>query len=286
MRISYCLMLIALFLGMARTAEAADTFRWKVGAAEVILLSEGQSEGKASLLIGADEKTLKDYAPDGTFKMAMNAFLVRTPDMTVLVDTGLGRKLFTNLESVGVSPDEVDAVLITHMHGDHIGGLIRDGKTAFPRAKMYLAARERDYWAGGTKDSFDKAKDVLRVYKQATVTFTPKGINKGDTKVLPGIKAIAAFGHTPGHTLFLVESGTERLLIWGDLAHAMAVQMPNPGVSITYDVDPAAAAAARAEILKYAASENIPVAGMHIPYPAIGRIKKLEPGGYSFEPVE
>jgi glyoxylase-like metal-dependent hydrolase (beta-lactamase superfamily II) len=115
---------------------------------------------------------------------------------------------------------------------------------------------------------------------------TPGTLENGGAEVIKGIYAIAAYGHTPGHTMFMVESDGEKLLIWGDLAHAMAIQMPRPGISMTYDADPVAAAKVRIAVLDYVAENEIPVAGMHVAYPGIGRVSKdpENSGGYKFIP--
>ena len=108
----------------------------------------------------------------------------------------------------------------------------------------------------------------------------------GAESIMRGIYAVEAYGHTPGHTMFLLNSGGERLLIWGDLTHAMAVQIPRPAVTVTFDVDTAAAAATREKVLKFVSENEIPVAGMHIAYPGIGDIvlDPENPGGYEFMP--
>jgi glyoxylase-like metal-dependent hydrolase (beta-lactamase superfamily II) len=275
-------------------AELPNTCTVKVGAFEVSLLSEGQSDGSGANLIGADEATMKKYAPGGTYPTAVNAFLLRAPDRFVLVDAGFGRELFTNLKKLGADPEQIDAVLLTHMHGDHIGGLLVDDKTAFPKAKVYLARQERDYWASeeimntfpeDRRGGFQNAQKVLASYGDAVQTFEPGELGATSELLLPGIGAVAAFGHTPGHTLYMVESEGAKLLIWGDLTHAMAVQMPEPGVAMTYDVDPQMAVVSRLAVLKYVADEKIPVAGMHVPYPGIGTVAAASAEGYTFTPA-
>jgi glyoxylase-like metal-dependent hydrolase (beta-lactamase superfamily II) len=274
-------------------AELPNTYTTRVGAFEVSLLSEGQSGGSGSNLIGASEATMKKYAPDGTYPTAVNAFLVRTPNQVVLVDAGFGRELFTNLKKLGVEPEQISVVLLTHMHGDHIGGLLVDGKAAFPKAKVYLARQERDYWTSeeimnalpqDRQGGFKNAQKALAAYGDAVQTFEPGALGGSSELLLPGIEAIAAFGHTPGHTLYRLESEGAKLLIWGDLTHAMALQMPEPPVAMTYDVDPQMAVASRLAVLKYVADEKIPVAGMHVPYPGMGTVAPAAEG-YAFTPA-
>jgi glyoxylase-like metal-dependent hydrolase (beta-lactamase superfamily II) len=116
-------------------------------------------------------------------------------------------------------------------------------------------------------------------------TFRPGELGATIADLLPGIKAIAAFGHTPGHTAFMLESEGKKLLIWGDLMHAQLIQFPVPDQSVSYDTDPVAAAAIRRRILAYAALNNIPIAGMHLVYPAIGTVT-AEGSGYRFTAAE
>jgi glyoxylase-like metal-dependent hydrolase (beta-lactamase superfamily II) len=114
-------------------------------------------------------------------------------------------------------------------------------------------------------------------------TFDPAPLASA-AELLPGIKAAAAFGHTPGHTVFLVEGGGEGLIIWGDLMHVQGIQFPLPDIAVTYDSDPAAAVTVRKEILNYAAERGIPIGGMHLQYPAVGRVEKAG-GGFRFIPA-
>lgn len=282
--ITVCCLLMA---GSIIAQEAKNVFTYKVGLFEISLLAESQGQGNKGILIGATEEMMKECAPDGTFPNAMNAFLVKTPDMNVLVDAGLGRKLFDNLESVGVSADKVDVVLITHMHGDHIGGMMKDGEVMFPNAKVYISQPEHDYWMGLEGDRSRQAKNVIAAYKNQLTLFQPNELEKASKELIPGVTSYGAYGHTPGHVMFLVESDREKMLIWGDLTHAMALQMPYPQVSVTYDVDPEMAMESRKKVLEYAEKNKLPIAGMHIAFPSMGTVTKNVAGsGYRFNPFK
>jgi glyoxylase-like metal-dependent hydrolase (beta-lactamase superfamily II) len=256
-------------------------FTYKVGDYEVVTLVETTGPGRPQILIGADDALQRRYL-EPAFRSETNTFLIRGKGRIVLVDTGFGGAVFESMKKLGVNPGDVDAVLLTHMHGDHIGGLAKDGKALFPRALVYLAEQERDYW---TKVNVNAgAVAALAPYGNKVKTFKPGELGAAAAELLPGITAIAAFGHTPGHTAFLVVSGNARLLIWGDVMHVQAIQFPRPDISVTYDTDPVQAAAVRKKILDYVVKNAIPIAGMHLLYPAVGTVRAAE-GGFSFEPA-
>ncbi|MDR0294807.1 MAG: MBL fold metallo-hydrolase, partial [Prevotellaceae bacterium] len=213
-------------------AFAQDIFTYKIGDCEVSMLSEVQQKINPNLLIGATPEMLQECAPDGTIPNAMVAYLIRTPEQVVLVDAGLGTNLFDNLFSLGIKPEQVDAILITHMHFDHIGGLLQDGKLMFPNADLYISESEYKYWENEKSQGGERARQVLKAYKGQRQLFHPNQLDSITTFLLPNIQAIAAYGHTPGHTLYLLSSGEEKMLFWGDLTHAMAIQMPYPQVAL------------------------------------------------------
>jgi glyoxylase-like metal-dependent hydrolase (beta-lactamase superfamily II) len=273
---------LALVLWASGELFAAErgVYSASVGDFKVHMLSEAQRDSGLDILIGASPEDIAKFIPSGSYPSAVAAYLVETPNGAVLIDTGFGRELESNLKSLGFSPSDISTVLITHSHGDHIGGLVKeDGAAAFPNAEVFIAKLDYDWSA--------QVREYLEKYDRFT-TIDPGTLEAGGKEVAGGISAIMAYGHTPGHTMFMVESGNERMLIWGDLAHAMAIQMPRPGVSVTYDSDPAAAAAVRKSVLEYAASNKIPVAGMHVAYPGIGSVAADpgNPGGYVFTPAK
>jgi glyoxylase-like metal-dependent hydrolase (beta-lactamase superfamily II) len=273
-----------MFAYKSSAQEADKVASFKIGDALVSVLSEGQHNNNTANLIGTTSEMLKKYVPDGTYPAAVNAFLVRAGNRTILIDAGFGRNLFDNLQSLGTPAEKIDIILLTHMHGDHIGGLLRDGKVMFPNVELYIPQPEHDYWMGNTEKG-RQAQSVIAAYKDRLHLFTPSGTAVDAKEIIPGVKAVAAYGHTPGHTGYLFESGDSRIFIWGDLTHAMAVQMPHPEVAITYDVNPEQAVASRKKLLDYVAKNKITIAGMHIAFPAVGNIK-VDGKGYIFTPLQ
>jgi glyoxylase-like metal-dependent hydrolase (beta-lactamase superfamily II) len=276
--------LYGIMLGAVTVNGFADdaVFKYQVGRIEVFMLVENRGQGNSGILIG-DATAIARYIPGGTYPSEVNTFLIKTPDQIVVVDTGFGGAIFESMRALGISSADVDAVLLTHLHGDHIGGLQREGRALFPRARLYLAKQERDYWTRENHNS--GALSALAPYVSRTEVFFPGQLGVTSRELIPGVTAIASFGHTPGHTMFLLESEGRKLLIWGDLMHAQNIQFPQPDVSVTYDTDPAAAAAIRKQVLEYATRNRIPIAGMHLVYPAVGTVQ-AEGSGYRLIPAE
>lgn len=191
---------------------------------------------------------------------SMSCMLLGVDDEKILVDAGLGAPfsmLMQTLKIQGVTPDNLKLIYITHMHADHIGGLLKEGKAVFPNAEIYINRVEVEAWKAMDAAKNAQQMQVLEAYKDHLHLF-----EAGD--VLPGdVKSIAAYGHTPGHTIFQ----KDELLIIGDLIHGAALQLKHPEYCPFFDMDPEAATEARIRILKYARENNLKMYGMHIPAP-------------------
>ncbi|GAB6010920.1 MBL fold metallo-hydrolase [Viscerimonas tarda] len=274
-----CLFIMIMFVGSIAAQEGQSVITFELGNFKISALSEGGGEGNSKLLVGATEEMLQKYLPKGAFPLETVVYLIQTPDKNILVDTGHGRKLFDNLESLRVKPEQIDIVLLTHMHGDHIGGLLRNGQLAFPNAELYIAQAEHDYWMSSPRGK--QAQDVIAAYKNQLHLFVPDELGGKTTSFLPNIQAIATYGHTPGHTSYLVESADAKLLIWGDITHASPIQFPQPEVALSFDTDSKQAIQTRKKLLEYVSENKIPVGGMHIVFPSIGHVS-AEQGGYKF----
>jgi glyoxylase-like metal-dependent hydrolase (beta-lactamase superfamily II) len=275
------MMALAMKGAVAQESETAITYA--AGDFRVSTLSEGGRAGQSSLLKGATPEMLQKYLPDGTFPLEVQAFFVRTPDRNILIDAGYGTNLFKNLQSIGIAENQVDVILLTHLHGDHIGGLLRDEKGAFPNAEVYLSQEEYDYWM--KQERGDAARKMLAAYRDKLHLFVPSPIGEESSELFTGIQAVEAYGHTPGHTAFLIRSGASKWLIWGDVTHAMPIQMPCPEVALSFDSSPEQAIQTRKAIFEYAIKHNITVGGMHIPFPAVGNVTAGKEEGYAFTPL-
>lgn len=226
-------------------------------------------------------------------RVTINAFLLHMPDKLVLVDAGCGGamgptvgRLAGNLAVMGVAPGDVDAIVATHLHPDHVGGLLDDsGRAVFPNAELIVHAAEPRFWNDDT--NFAAASEQDRQFVElARATMRAYGNRMreiADGEVLPGISAVPEPGHTPGHTGWLIASGGDSLLIWGDVVHMPGVQFARPEIGVGFDVDGAQAIASRRRIFDMAATDRLCVSGMHLDFPAFGHVAR-EGAGYRFVP--
>ena len=242
-----------------------------VGEFEVNLIAEGIRRGNPPRFVNADERVIKQYIPDGTVDSEVNMFALKTKEGVVIIDTGYGAGLAEGLKSLGIDAKDVAAVLLTHTHGDHVGGLLKDGKAVFVNAALYLSAKELEFWNKGRGGEFTKAYGKV-------ITFEPSELGTQGKPLFTGITPFAAYGHTPGHSVYLLESGGQRLLIAGDLINVGEVQFPRPDIATAYDSDAVAAAASRKRVLEYAAKNGIQFSGMHLVFPAFGTVSQSGAG--------
>ncbi|MDR3011884.1 MAG: MBL fold metallo-hydrolase [Chitinispirillales bacterium] len=212
------------------------------------------------------------YMPGGKAPAAVHVFLVRTGGKTYLIDAGFGNAV----KDGTIDPSKIEAVLITHEHGDHVGGLLREDGTANFNAPVFIAKKERDYWNDPATPNSELQKNIAGVYGNRYRTFS-----FGDT-LAPGIVAVDASGHTPGHTAFLIGAGSTKVLIAGDFLHAAALQFPNPNESARFDINKGAAAARRRQLMEMAEANGWLIAGIHIPAPGYGRVRSNGRGGFEF----
>ena len=266
-------------------------FRTNVGALEVTALGDGVGslpigvlQGDASFITGL---LGEDGIAGANFPATVNAYLVKSGGKFILVDTGSGGNwglpelghVVTNLRAAGVRPDQVDLVLIPHLHADHVGGLVTaSGAAVFPKAVVRVAQADSDFWlsekiaAGAPAE----ARDFFKVARKSAAPYLKSGhwqpFKPGET-VAPGVEALAMPGHTPGHTGFQFSSNGQQLLVWGDVVHAVQVQMIHPEVAMAFDSDQATAVTDRKRLFAALASGNALVAGAHLPFPGLGRVK-------------
>jgi glyoxylase-like metal-dependent hydrolase (beta-lactamase superfamily II) len=283
--------------------QAPGFYRHKLGGFEVTVVSDGKLTLEHGLFTGdagGTEKLLKDghVLDKNAIPTPLNVWLINTGDKLILVDTGGGAsfaptvgRLPKNLAAAGVDPAAIDAVIISHMHPDHIPGLIAaDGRMLFPNATVHVHGDEYAFWMsdemrGKTPEQFrvffDMARSSIKPYMDAGKV----QMCKDGTQFAPGITAAALPGHTPGHTMVRVSSGGDDLLIFGDIVHCAALQFADPERSVAFDTDPPLALANRKKVLDMVTTDRLLFTGGHLPFPALGHATRAPGSGYAFVPL-
>ncbi|MEO0913589.1 MAG: MBL fold metallo-hydrolase [Pseudomonadota bacterium] len=265
-------------------ASSATYNRFTLGAMEVTTLLAGSRtvEHKQDIFgmnVSEEEFAAASEAafiPTDKVQFFFNPTIVNTGSELVLFDTGLSPASITGpLEAAGYSADQVDTVVISHMHGDHIGGMMDEGKATFANARYVTASAEFDHWNGADNDNF-KAK-VAPMAEQ--FTFLEDG-----GSVTSGITAMMAAGHTPGHTTYMIESEGQQVLITADLANHYVWSVAYPDWEVKFDMDKAAAAASRRKVLGMLAADKVPFIGYHMPFPGMGYIEPRD-NGFRYVPA-
>lgn len=288
--------------GPTQGGQAPGWYRMPLGAFEVTALSDGTValpwdkllNGSAARIAAAMRQQYVKGSPQET---SVNGYLVNTGSKLVLIDAGaaglfgptLGR-LAKNLEAAGYKPEQVDEIYVTHLHGDHVGGVAADGKPVFPNATVRLHAKEAAFWLDAAnkakapeamRDAFDGAMISMKPYLDAGRMKTFDGTA---VELVPGIRALSAQGHTPGHTVYEVTSNGATMVVWGDLMHVAWVQFANPDIPVQFDSDQRAAVAQRKKAYADAARRGYYAAVAHVSFPGIGQLR-ADGKGYRWLPA-
>ncbi|MCV6586760.1 MAG: MBL fold metallo-hydrolase [Marinibacterium sp.] len=207
--------------------------------------------------------------------------LVDTGSELVLFDTGLGQGgIQTALAQAGVTPDQIDVVVLTHMHPDHIGGMTTGDAPTFPNARYVTAAAEYDFWAA--MEAGNRVGDLVAA--KVTPLADRMSFVEDGASIAPGITAMASFGHTPGHMCYMLESDGQQLVLTADLANHYVWSFAHPEWEVRFDMDKAAATASRRNVLGMLAADRVPMIGYHMPFPAAGYVEPRG-DGFRFVPV-
>jgi glyoxylase-like metal-dependent hydrolase (beta-lactamase superfamily II) len=269
--------------------QAPGYYRLMLGDFEVTALSDGTIMTPVVQLLNdkpaKTEATLKRNFLGPTVETSVNAYLINTGSKLVLIDTGaaglfgptLG-DLLVNLKASGYQPEQVDEIYLTHMHPDHVGGLMAGTVMAFPNAIVRVDKADEDFWL--SEANLNAAPEASKGFFQGAMASLGPYVKAGKVKpfesnseLIPGIRAQPTHGHTPGHSIYIVESKGQKLVVWGDLMHVAAVQFGEPSVTIKFDSDTKAAEAEREKAYADAAKNGYLVAGAHLSFPGLGHLR-------------
>jgi glyoxylase-like metal-dependent hydrolase (beta-lactamase superfamily II) len=269
--------------------QIPGVYHRKIGDIIVTTISDGYLDGTLEVMRNVDVEKARQILQDAfrpARRTSVNTFLIHSKGRTAIVDTGSGNYLQPtaghvqrNLAAAGIDPKAIDTVLLTHMHPDHSAGLtdMSNGQRLFPDAELVMHENELAHWfddgAMGKVDErsrqlyFGAGREQVEPYKDRTRLF-----KQGE--VFPGVTAVPSLGHTPGHTAYLIASGKDQLMIWGDTVHVPEVQTAFPEAGMAFDTDLAAAAASRKRMFDRVSADGILIAGMHLHFPAFSRLAR------------
>jgi glyoxylase-like metal-dependent hydrolase (beta-lactamase superfamily II) len=284
------------------SGQAPGFYRYKVGDIEVTAINDGFAqrplEGfvRNAELSQVQQAMQEAFLPGNALPITFNTLVLNSGGRLTLIDTGNGDmgaptsgRWMANFRAAGFDPAQVNTVVISHFHGDHINGLrLKDGTAVFPNAEVMVPAAEWTFWMDDAR--MNQAPEGMKgAFQGVRRVFGPIANNvkryEMDKEVVPGLTAVAAPGHTPGHTVYMLSSGSGKLMIMSDTTNHPALFVRNPDWSAVFDMDADQARATRRRLLDMAASERAQVAFYHAPFPATGHIAK-EGNGFRFVPVQ
>lgn len=279
--------------------------RIRIGNWLITALYDGYINLSPALFHGIEQEQMQEliggkFQPqtkDGV-QTAVTTYLIDTGKDVILLNTGGAKRLGQTMGNIsrsllaaGYFPEQVTTILLTHMHFDHVCGLVHEnGTPVFANAQVYASEAESDFWLDPkvAQAAPAESKAFFEMAMSAIAPYRDKGrfqTFNGNKEVLPGIHAVPTPGHTPGHTSFLVTSENEKIILWGDIVHSHALQFDHPEISNDFDSDQAQAISTRQDLFQRIIGENLLVGGDHLPFPGFGHITK-KGEAYSWVPVE
>lgn len=279
-------------------ASQPKFYRFRFGDFEITTISDSEAfiDGPFPI-IGqnaheTDVRTLMrdNLLPEQKYQPGFSPTIVNTGKQLILLDTGNGANGFiprpnggwlaAQLAPAGFKPEDIDIVLLSHGHPDHVGGMMENGKPLFPNAQYVISGVEHDFWSpeGKFTGELEKLASVYRA-NSSPVVDKFKFVKPGDD-VVTGIRAVQAYGHTPGHLAFMIESKGKSILFWGDCAHHQVASLAHPEWYCVFDIDKEQGVETRRRIYDMAATDRLPVIGYHMPFPSIGFVERNGPGSY------
>jgi len=286
-----------------QNTQAPAFYRFKVGSIEATAVSDGplpMGEPKADVFVGLSKEELAkaltdNFLPTDNVVLQQNALVINTGDRVVLFDSGMGTnkmlgpdtgRLPANLKAAGIDAKDVDAVVLTHAHPDHCFGLVNeDGTPVFPNAQIYMTQADLEFWTDEAKLSNDMLKAFIAGTRARLLPNRDRIVFvKDGQEFLPGVQAMAAPGHTVGHTVYLITSQGKTICNAGDIAHHHIVVVQNPRLAFSYDTDGQQAVASRMRVFDMLTAQRIPSITYHFPWPGIGYLGK-QGDGYRYFPA-